>query len=154
MRRSIIALLRWLVPFRWVLLAIVALSATGFALHEMERFSGLQWGLTEIAHVWLGWAALGLWTGYLVHHLAVRWGSLRSPQRLLGAGASLASGVLLVTGVMLAVGMQGGPPGWTVPVHYWATWALLALVLAHTRVAWGSWPRRLWRRLVDGPVEP
>jgi hypothetical protein len=146
-----IRVLRWLFPFRWLFVAMAALTASGVALHRMERFGGLSWGLTEISHVWVGWASLVLWTGYLVHHLAVRWGSWSSPQRWLGLVLAVTSLVLLVTGAMLGMGLTGGPPAWARPVHWWATWGFVAALLAHSFVAWRRWPRRLWRRMIDGP---
>ncbi|MCP4871538.1 MAG: hypothetical protein GY898_22745 [Proteobacteria bacterium] len=149
--KTAIPILRWFFPFRWLFVAIVALTVSGVALHRMERFGGLEWGLTEISHVWVGWASMIAWTGYLLHHVAVRWGSWASPQRLLGLAVSTASVLLLVTGAMLGLGMNGGPPAWAVPVHWWATWALIGLVVAHTFVAWKRWPKRAWRRIVEGP---
>ncbi len=143
--------LRWLFPFRWIFVAIVALTGTGLALHEMERFEGLAWGLTELSHVWIGWAGLLLWTGYLIHHVVVRWGAWTSVQRWLGFLLAVVSVLLLVTGTLLGIGMSGGPPAWALPVHWYATWVLVGLLVAHTFVVWKRWPRRLWRRLLYGP---
>ena len=150
MRRRSLEFLRWLVPFRWLLLALVVLAATGLGLRRMERFGGLEWGLTELAHIWLGWASMGLWVAYLAHHLARQWGSMRSIQRLLGVGVLAASGSLLLTGALLAIGMQGGPPAWARPLHHMATWALGGLLAVHARKAWLRLPRALWA-LVVGP---
>lgn len=150
--RPAVRILRWLFPFRWLFVALVLLTATGLGLRSLPRFGGLAWGLTELGHVWVGWASLVVWIGYLVHHVTVRWGSWASPQRLLGLAVSLFSLALLGTGVMLASGMDGGPPAWALPVHFVTTWALLGLVVAHTFVAWRRWPRRAWRRLAEGPV--
>lgn len=146
--------LRWLFPFRWIFVVLVALSATGVALHGMERFVGLQWGLTELSHVWLGWASLVVWSGYLLHHVVVRWGPWSSLQRWLGAVLVALSVALLGTGVMLGVGMDGGPPAWALPLHWWSTWAVCGLVVWHTFVVWRRWPARLRRRILHGPQLP
>ena len=147
-------LLLWLFPLRWLLLALLALTATGTALHRMERFAGLTWGLTELAHVWIGWASTLLWTGYVTHHVAKRWGPWGTRQRILGLLLTAASLALLVTGALLGLGLRGGPPDWALPLHWWGTWAMAGLLIWHASVAWMRWPRRAWRRIVDGPRVP
>jgi hypothetical protein len=148
---SVLALLRWLFPFRWLFCAIVLLAGTGFLLQGTPRFSGLAWGLTEIAHVWTGWAAVGLASGYVTWHLFHRWGSFRSAQRLLGLLTLSALLTLLGTGALLGLGMRGGPPPWARPIHSVTTWVLLAGIVAHGFAAWRRWPGRLRRRVLEGP---
>ncbi len=152
--RLAVRALRWLFPVRWLLVAFVLLTATGVALHRMERFGGLEWGLTEISHVWIGWASLVVWIGYLVHHVVVKWGPWSSLQRWLGVVLVVLSFALLGTGVMLAVGMDGGPPDWAIEVHWYSTWSLSGLIVWHTFVAWKRWPKQLRRRIVEGPMVP
>ena len=151
---ALLRLLSRLFPVRWLLLALLGLTATGTALHRMERFSGLAWGLNEIAHVWIGWAATILWTGYVLHHVTSRWGPWGARQRILGLLLLVASLALLVTGAMLGLGLRGGPPVWARPLHWWATWGMVGLLVWHSAVAWARWPRRAWRRIVDGPRLP
>jgi hypothetical protein len=149
--KTALQILRWLFPVRWLLLALLALAASGWALHRMERFAGLAWGLTEMGHIWVGWASVLLWCGYLGHHVWTRWGAWRSVQRGLGLALTLASTLVLVSGGMLALGMRGGPPSWALPAHFGASFVLGGLLAAHTFVAWRRWPRRVWRRVIDGP---
>jgi len=146
-RRLPIRALRAVFTFRVVLVAIVVLCASGFWLHWTPRFRSLAWGLTEQVHIQVGWIAVGLWIGYLVHHLVVRWGPLTSLQRILGLALTSASAWLLVTGAMLTIGRVGGWPGWVLGSHFVATFALLVLTLWHSVPAW----RRLLRGLTTRP---
>lgn len=126
------AILRFLAPF-WLLLAgLVLLALTGFQLHWTPRFSGLAWGLTEMAHVWLGWIAAVLLVGYLVHHLHRRWGDWRRPQRILGLVVVVTVLALTGSGWLLSVPLATRP-GWLLPLHFVATFVLIGLVVTHAR---------------------
>jgi hypothetical protein len=132
----VIKVMKPLFPVGLLLAAFGLLAATGGWLHWTPRFGGLSWGLTELAHVWLGWACLIAVVGYLVPHL-VRHRDLHAPpQRLLGWLMAVAAVVVLGTGAVLGIGVVGGPPGWLRSLHFHGTWALLGLTLVHVPISW------------------
>ena len=149
-RRRIVRLFLRLVPFRVVLVGLVLLAASGLWLRSAPRFLSAAWGMTEMAHVAVGWVFVGVFVGYLVHHLSLHWGSLRNVQRVLGLVLVLLASLLLVTGGLLAVGRSGGFPSWVKESHYLATFGLAALVLIH-----GTAPlrKRLFKRGAAVPTE-
>ncbi len=137
----------------WLLLVVVALlTATGGWLRWTPRFGGLSWGLTELAHVWVGWVSLAVVVGYLAPHFATCRDLPAPAHRLLGLATAAAAVIVLGTGVVLGVGVVGGPPGWIRPLHFWGTWALLALMLAHLPAGWLS--ARARRRAEERAAEP
>ena len=126
------AILRFLFP-AWLLLAgLAGLAISGFQLHWMPRFEGLAWGLTELGHTWGGWIVTGIAAGYLVHHLRKRWGDWRRLQRLLGLALVATLAALVGTGWLLSTPMASRP-GWALPTHFVATFALIALAAVHAR---------------------
>ena len=147
-------LLRWLrrlLPGWGFGVVMALLAASGWWLHESERFASLAWGLTEQLHVALGWVALAGTAGYLVHHLARTWGPWRTLQRLLGLALVAATLGALISGVVLVLGLRGGPPAWARPLHWGTTWLLCALFAWHG--ATGAWRglRRRAERAWQGP---
>jgi hypothetical protein len=144
--RTITRFLRWVAPFWLVLLGLVLLSSSGLWLHQTPRFQGFSWGVTEMAHIYVGWVFLALFVGFLVHHLTRRWGSLRSLQR--GLGLVLVAVTLgeLVSGAALAAGRVGGYPGWVLTLHYLAMPAMLGFLVLH-----GLRPLLRWLRAKATP---
>jgi hypothetical protein len=134
--------LRALTPFRLVLAVSVVLAATGCWLHWTPRFGGLPWGLTELAHTWIGWGSLALLAGYLIHHLRAKWGRSTKLQRGLGWALAGVASVLSLTGVMLAIAWVGGPPDLVLRLHFVGTFVLAALLLWHTSPPWRRWLKR------------
>lgn len=146
--------LRWLRRLLpgWGFAVIMALlAASGWWLHETERFASIAWGLTEQIHVWLGWVALAGTALYLVHHLARTWGPWRTLQRILGLALVAMTAGAFISGVLLVSGMRGGPPAWARPLHWWTTWLLTGLFAWHA--AKGTWRalRRWWVGVLRGP---
>ena len=149
---ALLTVLRRLVPGTFLALVFVVLSATGFFLHWTPRFQSLSWGLTEIVHVWIGWAALVFVAGYLVHHLARTWGPLSTLQRILGLALTVDIVLALLTGVLVVEAPVGGPPKWAVPVHFVSTFVLLGLFVWHSAAGWTRWLKRTGRAVVEGPL--
>ena len=131
-----IKVLKALFPVGLVLAAFGLLAVTGGWLHWTPRFGGLSWGLTELAHVWLGWACLVGVAGYLAPHLVQHRDLQARIQRPLGWATAAAAVVVLGTGAVLAIGVATGPPGWIRALHFHGTWALLGLTLAHVPIGW------------------
>jgi hypothetical protein len=123
--------LRRSAPFSLVTLLLGLLSASGIWLHESPRFGGFSWGVTEMVHIYVGWVFLAIFVGFLVHHLSVRWGTLRSLQRCLGLALVTATACELLSGAFLATGRTGGTPAWVLSLHYLAMPALVGLLLLH-----------------------
>jgi hypothetical protein len=123
--------LRSLFSFRFLAGAILFTAITGLFLREEERFDGLAWGLSEWGHVVVGWIAVPLCLGYLLHHVSTRWGSFRSIFRLLGVGLASALCVALLSGAFLD--LVPGAMSWPGlrNIHYIATFPILLLLLLH-----------------------
>ena len=124
----------------------------GVVLEELglERFGGLSWGLAEWAHIVVGWFAVPWTLGYLVHHLARRWGSFGEFYRILGLLLALSLCLALVSGLLLD--LVPGAEGWSgvLAVHYFLTFPILALLLLHpSRIARRKLAR--WARGVPTP---
>ncbi|MCO4773893.1 MAG: cytochrome b/b6 domain-containing protein [Deltaproteobacteria bacterium] len=150
--KPILALLRKVLPGTLMALLFAVLAATGFFLHWSPRFQSIQWGLTEMVHVWIGWASLMAVGGYLIHHLARTWGPWTTRQRLLGILLTADVVAALLTGIVVVWPPGGGPPSWAVPVHFASTFALLGLFVLHSAVGWTRWLKRRWRLVIDGPA--
>ena len=148
---ALLAALRRLIPGTFLALVLAGLSATGFFLHWTPRFQSLSWGLTEIVHVWLGWAALVFGAGYLAHHVARTWGPMSTLQRILGLVLTVDIVLALLTGVLVVWAPVGGPPEWAVPVHFVSTFVLLGLFVWHSAVGWTRWLKRTGRAVIQGP---
>ncbi len=142
--------LRRLLPGTVMAVLIGVLSASGFWLHWTPRFESIRWGLTEMGHVWLGWGAVVVTGGYLVHHLARTWGPLRQTQRILGVALTADLFVALITGVVLVSGSSGGPPSWVGPLHFGSTFILLVVFVWHSAVGWRRWLTGAWTNLRYG----
>lgn len=148
---ALLATLRRILPATLMALLVVILSATGFFLHWSPRFESIAWGLTEMVHVWVGWAALLATAGYLAHHLARTWGPWTTLQRILGLLLAADLAVAMLTGVLVVWPPEGGPPAWAVPLHFVSTFGILGLFLWHSAVGWIRWLKRRWRLILDGP---
>ena len=114
----------------------------------MPRFSGLQWGLVEMAHVAVGWVALPLALGYQVHHLASKWTDLREFWQWTGLLLTLLTVVAFGTGVALELRVPGGLPAAVTVLHFVSTFALFGLLVVHTLRVWRAWLRARFRRLL------
>jgi hypothetical protein len=150
--RHLLPWLRRFLPGWGFAVVMTALAASGWWLHETERFASIAWGLTEQVHVFVGWVSLVGTALYLVHHLARTWGPWKTLQRILGLSLATATAVALASGVVLVMGIDGGPPEWVRMAHWISTWLLTGLFIWHA--AKGAWrATRLWvRRLIRGPV--
>ena len=129
---------RGVFAFRFLFGMVLFTAATGFFLRMTPRFGALSWGLTEWAHVVVGWLAVPWTLGYLIHHMVKRWGSFKDVFRLLGLTLAGSLLVALISGVLL--GEVPGAEGWPGlrSLHYAATFPILALLVLHpSRVLWG-----------------
>ncbi|MEE2828601.1 MAG: hypothetical protein VX498_05405 [Myxococcota bacterium] len=135
-----------LAPFRLVLVGLVLLTASGLWLHEIPRFRSAAWGMTEMLHVWVGWACLAVLIAYLGHHLVLKWGPMKRPQRVLGLLLLVVLLVLMGSGALLTFGRVGGYPDLVRDSHYLSTFALVLLVLLHATVPWRKALRRRFGR--------
>ncbi len=140
-------LLRRLFPFWAINLGFLLLAMTGLWIHRVPRFSGLQWGLVELAHVGVGWVALPLTLGYQVHHLASQWTDLREFWQWTGLLLTLLTALAFGTGVALELRIPGGLPAAVTTLHFASTFLLFALLVVHTLRVWRAWLRARVRRL-------
>ncbi len=145
--------LRALFAFRFLAGAMLFTAGTGLFLRGMDRFGGLAWGLSEWGHVVVGWVALPLFLGYLLHHVAKRWGSLGSFFRLLGLALAATLGLALLSGVLLDQVPAAGSWSGVRTLHYVATFPILALLVLHpARIALAK--TALWMRSLRQPRSP
>lgn len=134
--------LRSIFAFRFVLMMVLFTAISGLFLHVTERFGGLSWGLSEWAHVMVGWVAVPWTTGYLVHHLVKKWGSFSDAFRLMGLLLALSLVLTLLSGLFLdSVPGAADWPG-LLDLHYFLTFPILVLLVLH--------PSRILRGRLSG----
>jgi hypothetical protein len=143
-----VRLLRRLFPFWALNLSFVVLAATGLWIHLYPRFHDLRWGLGEMAHVAVGWAALPVMIGYQMHHLKAKWTDLSEVWQWTGLILTVVTVLAFGTGVLLELRIPGGLPQAVTTAHFVSTFLVFAVLTIHTVRVWRAWLRVRIRRLL------